>query len=133
MVKVILVEDDRTMLNLLSVILDMEGFQVIPVSETPSIQAVINQLHQNTPALVLMDVNMDTLNGLDLLTAIREDANLTKTRVLMSSGMDVGDQCIARGADGFILKPYMPETLIAQIKSLVDSNSIDYSAHDLVE
>lgn len=125
MVKVMLVEDDRTMLNLLSILLNMEGYQVIPIFQTMGIPAVIEQVHRDTPELVLMDVNMDTINGLDLLSALREDTGLKNLRVLMSSGIDVSEKCIARGADGFILKPYMPDALIQEIKKLVGPANAD--------
>jgi len=114
--KIMLVEDDRTMLSLLSTLLQMEGFVVIPAKED-SIESVMASINQEKPSLVLLDVNLHQFNGLDLLHGIREEPDLKGIRVVMSSGMDYTTECLQEGADNFILKPYMPDDLIQMIRN----------------
>jgi DNA-binding response OmpR family regulator len=117
--KIQLVEDDITMLGLLRTLLQMEGFEVSQTS-ADELEEIISEIRREKPTLALIDVNLRLISGLAILKRIRQDAELKEICVLMSSGMDVGDKCLEEGADGFILKPYMPDELIKKIHKLVD-------------
>lgn len=119
--KIMLVEDDATMLSLLSILLQMEGFEVRQAGEE-DLEGILREIERNQPALTLIDVNLSQANGLDLLEQIRSKAELKHIKVLMSSGMDVGHACLQAGADGFLLKPYMPDELINKIKYILNGN-----------
>lgn len=116
MTKVMLVEDDQTMLSLLSTLMDFEGYQAVTIKKFGN---VIAEIKQEKPQLVLMDVHLDQVDGIKLLSEIRKDSQLKNLKVIMSSGMDYKDQCIRTGADDFILKPYMPDELIDRVKKLI--------------
>jgi CheY-like chemotaxis protein len=66
-----------------------------------------------------MDVHLRQINGLDLLHAIRSDESTRSARVIMTSGIDMSQRCLEKGADAFILKPYMPEDLIQKIRQVM--------------
>jgi len=115
MVKVLLAEDDRTMVSLLKTLLGMEGFQVITLAgETSDILEIVRR---EKPAIVLMDIFLGAENGIDILRKMRQMPDLTKVKVVMSSGMNLRDECLAAGANDFLLKPYMPDDLINILKS----------------
>jgi DNA-binding response OmpR family regulator len=117
--KILLVEDDTTMLTLLQTLLQMEGFEVVLASED-ELEKIISEIRQEKPTLAMIDVHLRYISGLEILKRIRQDVELKEICVLMSSGMDVGDKCLEEGADGFILKPYMPDELIKKIHKIVD-------------
>ncbi len=118
MSKVMLVEDDVTMLSLLTTLLEMEGFEVVKTTdENPDL--LHRLLLEQRPDLILLDVHLRQFNGLDLLKQIRQEPELSRIKMLMSSGMDFRRECLEAGADDFILKPYMPDALIAQIQHLL--------------
>lgn len=117
--KVLIVEDDEMMLSLLRTLLQLEGFEVVGIQNGASLEQTVELVRQEKPALVLLDVRMRNFNGFDLLQCIREDQALESTRVLMSSGMDVSDESRRLGADGFVLKPYMPGELILKIQEIL--------------
>ena len=118
MLKVMLIEDDRTMLSLLSTLLEMEGFEVkTPVDD--QMDSLLNAFHLEEPNIALVDVNLRMGSGLDLLRKIRKDPDIKGTRILMSSGLNVKHECMKAGADGFILKPYMPDDLIKLIHKTI--------------
>jgi CheY-like chemotaxis protein len=77
-------------------------------------------MHSERPDLVLLDVNLRHLNGFDVLHQLRSDPALSDVRVLMASGMDMTYKSQREGANGFILKPFMPEELVDKIKQLID-------------
>ena len=113
MAKVMLAEDDPTMVALLKTLLNMEGFEIAILADGEN---VIDALNRELPDVVLMDVHLAQGNGIDFLKAIRAEHALAKTVVIMSSGMNVADECIAAGADRFLMKPYMPDDLIKDIR-----------------
>jgi DNA-binding response OmpR family regulator len=122
MPKVMLVEDDKTMLSLLRMLLEFEGYQVAVWegdAETATVGNILGDLRREKPDLVLLDAHLHMLSGIDLLTQIRADSTFDHTRVLMSSGMELSNECCQEGADGFILKPYMPDELIEKISTML--------------
>ena len=117
MQKVMLVEDDATMIGLLNILLEMEGFEVVKMLEDNPDQ-ILETIRKERPAVILMDVHLRQANGFDLLSMIKGEEDTKAAKVLMSSGIDFREECTKAGADGFILKPYMPDALIQQIRQM---------------
>ena len=117
MKKVLLAEDDMTMVSLLTTLLKMEGFQVVALSPDADIPAAVLR---EKPDVLLLDVHLSDQNGLDILDVIRHSKGTEHARVVMSSGADVKEECVRRGADGFLMKPYMPDDLIMVLKQAIN-------------
>lgn len=113
MPKLLIVDDDATMVSLLKTLLELDGFEVTP-STNPD--RALDNIRQLRPDLVIMDVFMSSRDGLELLRQVRASTELGHTPVIMTSGMDVSDRAREAGADGFMLKPYSPPDLIALIR-----------------
>jgi DNA-binding response OmpR family regulator len=116
--KVLLAEDDTTMVSLLTTLLKMEGFQVVALHADEDVPAAVRK---EKPDILLMDVHLMHQSGLEILEAIRKSEDTSRTRVVMSSGSNVREECINLGADGFLLKPYMPDELITILKQTLKS------------
>jgi DNA-binding response OmpR family regulator len=116
--KVLLAEDDVTMVSLLTTLLKMEGFQVVALQADEDVPAAVRR---EQPDVLLMDVHLLRQSGLDILEEIRKSEDTSRTRVVMSSGANVREECINRGANGFLLKPYMPDELITILKRTINS------------
>ena len=114
-----LVEDDDLMRSLLADYLSMEGFPVVQCNMDGEIEAIVAFLAQEQPALAVVDVHSRQIDGFELLHCIRNDARLQSMRVLMTSGLDFVLRSYQEGADGFLLKPYMPEELVNKINDLL--------------
>lgn len=112
------VDDDRVMVSLLTMLLQMEGFEV--VSPDPG-ESIAEQVAAARPDLVLMDVLMAQADGIDILDQLRTNPDLMLLQVIMTSGMDVEDKCRQHGADAFLLKPYSPDQLIQTIRTKLES------------
>jgi two-component system phosphate regulon response regulator PhoB len=114
MPKVLLAEDDATMVTLLKTLLKLEGYEVLHASTGSDVQAAAEKNH---PDVILMDVHLGERT--DILTALRRNPAIRDVRVIMSSGMNLDEICRERGADAFLLKPYMPDELIAILKRIL--------------
>lgn len=116
MTKILIVDDDRTMVSLLKTLFELQGFQVLTALQE---DAVLAALREDKPDVVFMDVFLSGLDGLELLRQMRAAKDLAGLRVIMTSGMDVSDACIEAGANAFLLKPYTPDQLLELIQQNV--------------
>lgn len=121
MKKIFLLDDDQTMQELLKTLLQMDGYKVLTTNNKENI---IDKIKSEKPDLVLLDVllkNKNRLenNGIDILKEIRSDPDLKDIHVIMTSGIDFREKCLRSGADDFVLKPFMPEELIAKIRESI--------------
>ena len=111
-----LIEDDPTMIDLLETLLEMEGFDVVKLTQFMN---VVADIKAEMPDLVLMDVHLNDADGLAFCADIRADEQVSNLKVVISSGMDMKFESKKAGADEFLLKPYMPDDLISLIKSIL--------------
>jgi two-component system phosphate regulon response regulator PhoB len=117
MPKVLLAEDDQTMVTLLKTLLKMEGYQVSALdADEDIVEATLNE----NPDVLLMDVHMLHVNGIEVLTTLRATPGGENVRVVMTSGLDFREMCLARGANAFIQKPFMPDELINELKRVTE-------------
>ncbi len=103
------------MRTLLQTLLELEGFEVL-ISNAMKEEDIIREISEKQPKVILLDVHLRGINGIKLLERIRKEQPFQDFRVLMTSGMDLRDECIKAGADGFILKPYMPDELFSYLR-----------------
>ncbi len=114
MPKVLLAEDDATMLSLLQALLSMEGYQVETLLDKKG--DLIENIRKEKPDVLLMDVHLGDLNGVEIARKIRQHPDLGRIKVVMTSGIDKTAECLAAGANDFLLKPFMPEELIEKLR-----------------
>ncbi len=119
---VLVVDDDQVFSRLLRTILELEGYQVAAVICR---EDVVLAVHQARPSLVLMDVHVSRGDTLGVLRELRGDETLKTMPVVMTSGMDRSDECLAAGADAFLLKPFRPSEALTVIADLINRQDID--------
>ena len=56
-------------------------------------------------------------NGMDIVQQIRETPDMKDLKIVMVSGIDKTEECLAAGANAFLLKPYMPEDLFDVLRT----------------
>jgi len=113
---VLVVDDDRTTTRLLTMLLQMDGFQV---SQTPQAKTVLEMGKTQQVDAFVIDCNLGEVSGMDLLRGIRADAELAEKRVIMTSGLDLEDEAMDAGADFFLLKPFSPNELSSKLSELL--------------
>ena len=113
MAKILLAEDDITMVSLLKTLLKMEGFEVLALDVDADIPAAVD--HEK-PDAIFMDVHLGDKSGMQVLQAIRNNPGTANVRVVMTSGLNVEQECLNLGANAFLQKPFMPDELISVLK-----------------
>ena len=115
----LLVDDEQDILEFLSYNLEKEGFKIITAND--GIEA-LEKAKTHSPALVLLDLMMPKMDGIETCQLIRQEQSLNNTIVvfLTSRSEDYSQvACLESGADDFIKKPIRPRLLVAKIKSLL--------------
>ena len=113
MAKILLAEDDATMVSLLKTLLKMEGYEVVALDASTDVAAAVQR---EKPHALFMDVHLGGHSGMKILEAIRKNDETADIRVIMTSGLNMKDECISKGANAFLLKPFMPDDLISALK-----------------
>ena len=117
--KVMIVDDSRTIRQQVNFTLSKSGFEVVEAEDGADGLA---KLRANPDvAMVISDVNMPNMDGLQMVEAIKADATLNKVPVLMLTTEGAGElinRARAAGAKGWIVKPFKPDQLIAAVSKL---------------
>jgi len=116
-IKLLIVDDDPTTCQLLALQLEMEGYASTTLSEPGR---VLDVIIEETPALVLVDYHMGTHAGLDLLQSIRDHEAGCHLPVVVMSALDHQQESELAGANGFVLKPFSLEDLVATIHKVLE-------------
>jgi DNA-binding response OmpR family regulator len=120
MPKVMVIEDDANMFSLLQMLLEFEGYEVVLWEGGDNIRQIVDEICQEKPELILMDVHLRHLNGFEVLSALKTKSELEEVKVLIASGVDMAKRSKEEGADGFIQKPFMPDELINEIHKTIN-------------
>ncbi len=118
--KIYVVDDDSTQLEVTSIILQAAGHDV---SSKPGGVMAISEITQEKPDCVIIDLMMAEMGGLELLSELTKKPQLKKTKFIIVTGhSDQVWRLKARehGADGYILKPISPSTFAAEISAIVE-------------
>lgn len=126
MSKLLLVDDDVELTELLSSLLTLEGFDVQTANNGLEALQKLDESHE----LILLDVMMPKLNGLDTLKEIRKVSNVP-VMMLTARGEDI-DRVLGLelGADDYLPKPFNDRELVARIRAILrrsvsPSNNVD--------
>ena len=116
--KVLIVEDERDIRDLICATLDSENFEIICAKDGGEALEIVRA---NSPDVIVLDIQLPKINGDEVCRLLRADPKLSSIKVLMLSGVtqNIGSQKSRLvGADGYITKPFSPLQLLAKIKSL---------------
>jgi two-component system response regulator ChvI len=111
-----LVDDDRNILTSVSIALQAEGFAVRIYSDG---EAALRAFADNAPDLVVLDIKMPRLDGMEVLRRLREKSQIPV--IFLTSKDDELDEALglAMGADDYIAKPFSLRLLIARIRAIL--------------
>ena len=119
MAKVLVVEDDQSLRMVIRMVLERAGFVV---AESPHGHAAIEQMVAGPPDLVLADLNMPRMGGLELIERMRSNESTAAVPVVLLSGRHDAASA-AQAADGLVAKPFEPEALISTIREVIESRT----------
>ncbi len=137
--RILVADDDHALARTLSWILRENGYEVITV---PDAEELIDRLEVEQPDLLLLDIMMPRVDGLQLLERIKADPRRRDLPVLMISSMPPEEatvRALGLGASDFIAKPFRVRELLARIKAhlrvrheLDTARSLVRTRHELV-
>ena len=119
MKRILIIEDDRDIVELVRYNLANEGFEVTSVADG---SAALASLRKSTPDLVILDLMLPKMPGLEVCKEIRRDAALNRLPILMLTARgEEADRVIGleMGADDYVTKPFSPRELAARVKALL--------------
>src|SRR5258707_2898549 len=120
-VKILVADDDRDMVDMLSYWLKGHGYDVVRAFDG---EQAIKRWRETLPHLVILDVQMPKLDGFEVCRQMRSETN---SMVLILTAQDrVDDEIrgLGMGADDYLRKPFRPRQLLARIKAVMRRASI---------
>ena len=128
-----IVEDEPDIRETLAYNLSQEGFKV---SEFSDAESCLNKIQKKKPDLLLLDLMLPGMSGLDLCKEIRADINLKNLAIIMltAKGEEV-DRIIGfeLGADDYVTKPFSVRELILRVKVILKKQTESVESNELIE
>ena len=118
MTKLLVADDDKVMLGLITTLMELEGQDVVTVTRP---EQIVPTVEQENPDLVLMDYHLSGGTSLEALKELKRHAQFKDEPVVVTSGMDRETECLRAGANDFILKPFRPKDLLERLFAILDS------------
>lgn len=114
--QILVVEDDEDTAEVVTTLLRDAGFEAFAVDEG---RVALDEISAAQPDLVLLDINLPDINGLEVLRTVR--ANSFLPMIVLSGFGKERDRVLAleAGADDYMSKPFSPEELIARVRALL--------------
>ena len=116
---ILVIEDDASVCELLYSSLTKSGYRV---SVAQRGEAAMDQIEQDPPDLVVLDLNLPGMSGLDVCRVMRQDPWMSKIPVLMLTGKSEEDDIVVGlevGADDYMTKPYGLRELLSRVRALL--------------
>lgn len=117
--KILIIEDERDILDLVRHYLEKDGFRTRTATDgTAGLAAV----RQERPDVIVLDLMLPGLDGLELCKTLRADPATARTPVIMlTAKAEESDKIVGLelGADDYLTKPFSPKELVARVKALL--------------
>ncbi len=121
--KILIVEDDQDLRHVLQVHLELLGYDsILAVNGKEAVDLATSQV----PDLIVMDIMMPQMNGLQAARLIRENPITRSTPILAMTARFTSEdkeECLRSGCDDYISKPFTSKQLISIIEKLLDQKS----------
>lgn len=126
--KILLLDDDVNINNLVSLYLNKEGYEVISAYRGDE---AISEFKKQKPDLLILDVMIPVMDGWQVLAEIRKTSKVPI--IMLTAKDDTFDKIMGLelGADDYITKPFEPKELIARIKALLRRTQSESSSKEL--
>jgi len=119
---ILLAEDNEANIATISSYLEAKGYRVSPARNG---QEAISLANQETPALILMDIQMPEINGLEATQTIRQIPHLAEVPIIALTALAMTgdcDRCLAAGATAYLSKPVKLKQLMTTIQDFLPEN-----------
>jgi DNA-binding response OmpR family regulator len=130
-IKILIVEDERHILEFIELNLKMSGFHIL---KALSGEEALDVIEKENPHIVILDIMLPGIDGFEVCKRIRQDRPKTAIIMLTALGQDMDKVMgLEMGADDYIVKPFNPLELIARIRALIRRMGITSSPKQNLE
>ena len=123
--RILVVDDDKSILKVLRGYLEQAGYQVLVASDG---EAALHTLRRERPDLMVLDVMMPGRDGWDVTRTVRADTSLAATPIIMlTARIEDTDKIVGLelGADDYITKPFNAREVVARVNALLRRTKLD--------
>ncbi|MEQ8675062.1 MAG: response regulator [Aggregatilineales bacterium] len=116
---ILVVDDEIGALTLIGIMLERGGFTVLKAKDADAALAVLNQ---NTPDMIILDVMMPGMDGIELCSVIRERNDTADTPVLILSARGDAESVMRgmeAGANDYLPKPILHHDLVTKVRTML--------------
>ncbi len=118
-----IVDDSATMRKIIMRTMRMSGLNFDRTEEAGNGNEALAKLGTEPVDIMLCDINMPEMNGIELVKKVRELGSCARTKIIMvstESSQEMIDNIIANGANGYITKPFTPEKFQEKLSPFVN-------------
>ncbi|MCC7165627.1 MAG: response regulator transcription factor [Anaerolineae bacterium] len=114
--KILVVDDEIKFVNVMRGYLEQAGFGVVTASDGKNALAAFRR---EKPNLILLDLNLPEMDGLDVARTIRKESNVPI--IMVTARMEETDRLVGLelGADDYIVKPFSPREVVARVRAVL--------------
>ncbi len=123
MKRILVVDDEIGALTLIGIMLDRGGFEVLKARDANQALAILDK---ETPDLMILDVMMPDINGIELCQMIRKRKETTETPILILSARGDAESVMRgmdAGANDYLPKPILHHDLVAKVRNMLNMNT----------
>ena len=117
--RILICDDDPLLIELMSFRLQAKGFDVITATDG---EEALAKVASDQPSLVVLDAMMPRLDGFEVLSRMKSNAGVAHIPVIMLTARKGEKDIVSaleRGADDYLVKPFIPEELLARLSKLL--------------
>ncbi len=118
--KILIIDDDINVLKILGLVLERDGYEIATASG--GVQG-LTEAYAEAPDLILLDVLMPDLDGLEFAQRLRSDPTLEQIPIIMVTAKSMTDDKLAgfqAGASDYIIKPFSSDDLLGRVNTVLD-------------
>ncbi len=114
--KILVVDDEKKIVNVVRGYLEQAGFNVIVAYEG---QQALTLFRHEKPSLILLDLNLPGMDGIDVARTLRKESSVPI--IMLTARVEETDRLIGLelGADDYILKPFSPREVVARVRAVL--------------
>ncbi|MQG88275.1 MAG: response regulator transcription factor [SAR202 cluster bacterium] len=126
----LVVEDDKSVSQLIRLYLSQAGFQVLTAEDGPT---GLKMALENTPDIVLLDINLPLMDGIEVCKNVRKESEVPI--IMVTARVEEDDRLVGLdiGADDYVLKPFSPRELVARVNAVIRrtaTSKVNYKVED---
>ncbi len=129
--KILIVDDDRNLRTVIRTNLELAGYEVVTANDAAAALALLSA---EIPDLIVLDVMLPGMDGVELCRRIRRHATCAHVPILMLTARGETEDAVAgfeAGADDYVAKPFSPQELLARVRAKIRRVAVDSSLNPL--